>query len=79
MIGSLHQNALDRAATNERLLSAKDAAVELGICVSLFWRLAKTGDLPEAFYITPKAPRWRRSELHKAIEARRASNRKKTT
>jgi predicted DNA-binding transcriptional regulator AlpA len=59
-------------ASDYHLLSVRDAAHELGICVSLFWRLVKTDDLPRPIYVTKKAPRWRRSELHAAIDARRA-------
>ena len=59
--------------TDNQLLSAREAAHELGICVSLFWRLNKTGDVPPAIYVTAKTPRWRRSELHAAMEPRRAA------
>jgi predicted DNA-binding transcriptional regulator AlpA len=58
-------------AGDDRLLPARDAARELGICVSLFWRLNRTGELPPAIYVTAKTPRWRRSELFAAMEARR--------
>ena len=61
-------------ASGDRLLQARDAALELGICVSLFWRLNKQGDVPPAIYVTAKTPRWWRSELHAAMEARRALN-----
>jgi predicted DNA-binding transcriptional regulator AlpA len=61
-------------ACDNHLLSARDAAHELGICVSLFWRLVKTGDMPPAIYVTAKTPRWRRSELHTAMDARRAGD-----
>lgn len=58
-------------AGNDRLLSARDAAQELGISISLFWRLNRTGEVPPAIYVTAKAPRWRHSELHAAMDARR--------
>lgn len=56
------------------LLRVKDAAKELGISTSLFWRLNKTGDVPPAIYVTAYAPRWRRSELYAAMEARRTGH-----
>ena len=59
-------------AGEDRLLPARDAAHELGICVSLFWRLNKNGEVPPAIYVTAKTPRWRRSELYAAMDARRA-------
>lgn len=65
-------------ANDGRLLAAKDAAMELGICVSLFWRLNKAGDLPAAIYVTAKTPRWRKSELHAAMETRRVIGGRKT-
>jgi hypothetical protein len=57
----------------DRLLAAKDAAEELGISVSLFWKLNSTGDMPAPIYVTAKTPRWRRSELYATMETRRAT------
>lgn len=72
MKNTLH-NQTTISPVDDRLLAAKDAAKELGICVSLFWRLNKTGDVPPAIYVTAKTPRWRRSELHAALDARRSA------
>jgi predicted DNA-binding transcriptional regulator AlpA len=72
---SINTHSLFAAScTDDRFLSARDAAHELGICVSLFWKLNKTGDIPAAIYVTAKTPRWRRSELYRAMENRRAGS-----
>jgi len=52
------------------LLTAQQAAAELGIGVSTFWRDVLKAHLPAPYYVTPKAPRWRRSELHATVAAR---------
>lgn len=57
-----------RALVDDPLLTVREAAAERGIAVSTFWRDLKRGLLPAAFYVTPRSPRWRRSELRAAIE-----------
>jgi predicted DNA-binding transcriptional regulator AlpA len=45
------------------LLTARQAAAELGIGVSTFWRDVHRERLPRPYYVAPRAPRWRRSEV----------------
>ncbi len=54
------------------LLKAAESAAETGRALSTFWRDVQAGRLPPAYYITPRCPRWRRSELRAAVEATRA-------
>lgn len=54
------------------LLSAESAAAEVGLSIQAFWRAVSAGRLPRPFYPASRAPRWRRSELHAALEATRA-------
>jgi predicted DNA-binding transcriptional regulator AlpA len=58
-----------RASATDPLLTAEEAAAETGRAVSTFWRDVKRGILPAAYYVTPRAPRWRQSELRAAVEA----------
>lgn len=60
---------------SDPLLTAKEAAAETGRAVSTFWRDVRAGKLPGAFYVTPKMPRWRLSELRAAVDATRAGTR----
>ena len=57
---------------DDPLLKAAEAAAERGQAVSTFWRDVRAGRVPPAIYVSPKAPRWRRSELRAALEAFRA-------
>ena len=57
---------------DDPLLTAAEAAAEVGIALSTFWRDLRAGRLPPAFYVTPRCPRWRRSELRAAVDACRA-------
>ena len=57
---------------DDPLLTAAEAAAERGQGLSTFWRDVRAGKVPSAFYITPRCPRWRRSELRAALEACRA-------
>jgi predicted DNA-binding transcriptional regulator AlpA len=57
---------------DDPLLDARESAAETGRGVSTFWRDVRNGRLPPAYYITPKCPRWRRSELRAAVAATRA-------
>jgi predicted DNA-binding transcriptional regulator AlpA len=57
---------------DDPLLSAAEAAAETGRALSTFWRDVRAGRLPVAYYVTPRCPRWRRSELRVAVDACRA-------
>ena len=54
------------------LLAAKDAAAEVALSLPAFWRAVSSGRLPTPVYPAPRAPRWRRAELHAALEKTRA-------
>lgn len=54
---------------DDPLLTAAESAAETGRGLSTFWRDVRAGRLPVAYYVTPKAPRWRRSELRAAVDA----------
>ena len=56
--------------TEDPLLKARDAAAHLSIGVSTFWRDVGSGVLPAPYYVRPKMPRWRLSELRAVIERR---------
>jgi predicted DNA-binding transcriptional regulator AlpA len=58
-----------RATAPDPLLTAEEAAAETGRALSTFWRDVKRGILPAAYYVTPRAPRWRLSELRAVVEA----------
>jgi predicted DNA-binding transcriptional regulator AlpA len=58
-----------RALAADPLLIAAEAAAETGRALSTFWRDVKRGTLPAPYYVTPRAPRWRMSELRAAVEA----------
>lgn len=60
---------------DDPLLAAKEAAIETGRALSTFWRDLRAGKLPPAYYVTPRCPRWRRSELRAAVAATRSENR----
>ena len=57
---------------DDPLLSAAESAAETGRALSTFWRDLRAGRLPPAYYVTPRCPRWRRSELRAAVDACRA-------
>jgi predicted DNA-binding transcriptional regulator AlpA len=44
-------------------LAAADAARLLGISRSQFFKLPSSGRVPMPVYLTPRCPRWRKSEL----------------
>ena len=50
------------------LLTARQAAAELGKGLSTFWRDVRSGQVPKPYYVSERSPRWRRSELKAAIE-----------
>jgi|GEM_PF-1666380 predicted DNA-binding transcriptional regulator AlpA len=59
---------------DDPLLSAAEAAAERGQALSTFWRDVAAGRVPAAYYVSPRCPRWRLSELRAALEAcRRAT------
>ena len=60
---------------DDPLLTPAESAAESGRALSTFWRDVKSGRLPSAYYVTPRCPRWRRSELRAAVAACRASSR----
>jgi predicted DNA-binding transcriptional regulator AlpA len=57
---------------DDPLLTAAEAAAERGQARSTFWRDVRAGRVPPAYYVTPRCPRWRRSELRDALETCRA-------
>ena len=58
-----------RALSADPLLMARESAAETGRGLSTFWRDVKRGVLPAPYYVTPRAPRWRLSELRSVVEA----------
>ncbi|MGE0419131.1 MAG: helix-turn-helix transcriptional regulator [Acetobacteraceae bacterium] len=61
-----------RYVPDDPLLTAREAAAERGQALSTFWRDVAAGRVPPAYYVSPRCPRWRRSELRAALEASRA-------
>ena len=59
---------------DDPLLNAQEAAAESGRAVSTFWRDVRAGKLPKPYHVTPKSPRWRRSELRAAVAATRVGD-----
>jgi predicted DNA-binding transcriptional regulator AlpA len=57
---------------DDPLLTAAEAAAERGQALSTFWRDVRAGRVPPAYRVSPRCPRWRRSELRAALEACRA-------
>src|SRR5690242_896144 len=60
---------------DDPLLTAAEAAAERRQAISTFWRDVKRGLVPPAIYVSPRCPRWRRSEIRAALEACRAPKR----
>lgn len=56
---------------SDPLLSAREAAAERGQAKSTFWRDVTAGAAPQPYYIGPKSPRWRLSEIRASVEATR--------
>ena len=54
---------------SDPLITANEAAAERGQGVSTFWRDVKSGLVPSPYYIGPKSPRWRQSEIRASVEA----------
>jgi predicted DNA-binding transcriptional regulator AlpA len=57
------------------LLTADQAAAEVGLSIPGFWKSVAAGRLPQPLYPLARAPRWRRSDLHVALNATRATPR----
>ena len=57
---------------DDPLLTAAEAAAERRQGLSTFWRDVRRGLVPPAIYVSPRCPRWRRSEIRAALEAFRA-------
>ncbi len=55
------------------LLAARESAMEAGQSISSFWRNVRAGRLPQPIYVSPRCPRWRRSEILAALEALRGA------
>jgi len=58
---------------DDPLVTAREAAVETGKGLSTLWRDVRAGLLPAPYYVSPRCPRWRLSELRAAVEATRRS------
>jgi len=58
---------------DDPLLCASEAAAERGQALSTFWRDYRAGKIAPAYYVAPRSPRWRRSELRAGVEACRAA------
>jgi predicted DNA-binding transcriptional regulator AlpA len=54
------------------LLTAKQAASEVGLSLPGFWKSVDAGRIPQPFYPASRAPRWRHSEILCALEKTRA-------
>jgi predicted DNA-binding transcriptional regulator AlpA len=54
---------------DDPLLTAAEAAAERGQALSTFWRDVRAGRVSPAYRVSPRCPRWRRSELRAALEA----------
>jgi predicted DNA-binding transcriptional regulator AlpA len=60
---------------DDPLLTAKESAAERRQGLSTFWRDVAAGRVPPAIYVSPRSPRWRRSEIRAGLEANRAQAR----
>jgi predicted DNA-binding transcriptional regulator AlpA len=56
-----------RVLTDDPLLTVREAAAEVGIGVTTFWKWVKLGRFPQPLYPLPRSPRWRRSEVRAAL------------
>jgi len=54
---------------DDPLLTATEGAAERNQGVSTFWRDVAAGRVPSPYYIGPRMPRWRRSEIRQGVEA----------
>ena len=63
----LERRAEARELTDDPLLTVREAAAEVGIGVTTFWKWVKLGRFPQPIRPLPRSPRWRRSEVRAAI------------
>lgn len=56
-----------RKFIDDPLLTPQEAAAEVGIALSTWWKWVKLGRFPAPSYPLPKSPRWRRSEVRAAL------------
>ena len=57
---------------DDPLLTATEGARERAQGLSTFWRDVAAGKVPPPYYVSPRCPRWRLSELRAAVDACRA-------
>jgi predicted DNA-binding transcriptional regulator AlpA len=76
--GSPRRRCAAAYVPDDPLLTAAEAAAERRQAVSTFWRDVKRGLVPPAIYVSPRCPRWRRSEIRAALEACRRAPRPAT-
>jgi hypothetical protein len=57
---------------DDPLLTAREAAAERGQALSTFWCDVRAGRVPPAYYVMPRCPRRRRSELRAVLAVCRA-------
>jgi predicted DNA-binding transcriptional regulator AlpA len=58
---------------DDPLLTASEAALVRSQGLSTFWRDVRAKRVPAPYYVTPRCPRWRLSELEAGIVACRGS------
>lgn len=54
--------------SDDALLTAREAAAYRRQGLSTFWRDVRNGTVSQPVYVTPKAPRWRLSDLRAALK-----------
>jgi predicted DNA-binding transcriptional regulator AlpA len=59
-------------APSDPLLTAEQSAAEVGLSLPGFWKSVQAQRMPAPFYPASRAPRWRLSELRRAVEQTRA-------
>ncbi len=57
---------------DDPLVTASEAARETAKGLSTLWRDVRSGLLPAPYYVSPRCPRWRLSELRAAVDATRS-------
>src|SRR5271168_1698704 len=62
----------NRLETADPLLTAHEAAAEVGSSIASWWRGVAAERWPKPLYPSPQSPRWRRSEIFAALEKTRA-------
>ena len=56
-----------RAAAPDPWLSAVDSAKHMAVCRATFWADVKAGRIPPGYYLAPRRPRWRLSDINAAV------------